>query len=142
MSPIITHILRTNVLDFLLGFLVPSRGRPYLLTYCVLLGQPPENAGEEHVTERCRDKHNESIFMDGEVLGGRDIGEHEQREVLHHVETEVEAAEKAVTQTRGCTAEVVVPIGEGHQETGCRMQANAEAPHIALGNLPTNGGAH
>lgn len=176
LSPIVTHILRTNVLDFLLGFLVPSRGRPYLLTYCVLLGQPPENAGEEHVTERCRDKHNESIFVDGwkekggwtppsplgrkggcvpfpcpsplpclaptEVLGGRDVGEHEQREVLHHVETEVEAAEKAVTRTRRCTAEVVVPIGEGHQEAGCRVQTNAEAPHVALGNLPTNGGAH
>lgn len=65
LSPIITHILRTNALYFLLGFLVPSRGRPYLLTYCMLLGQPPENAGEEHVTERGRDKHNESIFMDG-----------------------------------------------------------------------------
>lgn len=64
-SAIITHILRTDVLDSLLGFLVPSRGRPYLLTYCVLLGQPPENAGEEHVTEGCRDKHNESIFVDG-----------------------------------------------------------------------------
>lgn len=50
---------------FLLGLLVPNRGRPYLLTYCVLLGQPPENAGEEHVTEGCRDKHNESIFVDG-----------------------------------------------------------------------------
>lgn len=77
-----------------------------------------------------------------EVLGGRDVGEHEQREVLHHVEAEVEAAEKAVTRTRRCTAEVVVPIGEGHQEAGCRVQANAEAPHVALGNLPTNGGAH
>ena len=29
----------------------PTRGRPYLLTYCVLLGQPPEDAGEEHVTK-------------------------------------------------------------------------------------------
>lgn len=142
----------------------------------MLLVQPPENAGEEHITEGCRNKHNESIFVDGwrekrewtppsllgrmegrarfpfpsplpvqaptEVLGGGDVGEHEQREVLHHIENEVEAAEKAVTRTRGRTAEVVVPIGEGCQEAGCRVQANAETPHIALGNLPTNGRAH
>jgi hypothetical protein len=36
----------------------------------------------------------------------------------------------------------VVPIGEGCQEAGCRVQANAETPHVALGDLPTNGGAH
>lgn len=122
--------------------LFPAVGLAILLTYCVLLGQPPENAGEEHVTEGCRDKHNESIFVDGEVLGGGDVGEHEQREVLHHIETEVNAAEKAVTRTWSRTAEVVVPIGEGCQEAGCRVQANAETPHVALGDLPTNGGAH
>lgn len=77
-----------------------------------------------------------------EVLGGGDVGEHEQREVLHHIETEVNAAEKAVTRTWRRTAEVVVPIGEGCQEAGCRVQANAETPHVALGDLPTNGGAH
>lgn len=43
----------------------PTRGKPYLLTYCVLLVQPPDNAGEKHVTEGCSDEHNESIFMDG-----------------------------------------------------------------------------
>lgn len=86
--------------------------------------------------------HPSLVWAPTEVLGGGDVGEHEQREVLHHVETEVEAAKEAVTRTRGCAAEVVVPVGEGRQEAGCRVQANAETPHITLGNLPTNGRAH
>lgn len=43
---------------------VYPRGGLYLLTYCVLLGQPPDNTGEEHVTEGCCDEHNESVFVD------------------------------------------------------------------------------
>lgn len=54
-----------------------------------------------------------------EVLRRRDVGEHEQCKVLDDVEAEVEAAEQLVARTRGGTAEVVVPVGEGHQEAGC-----------------------
>lgn len=80
--------------------------------------------------------------MDGEVLGRGDVGEHEQRQVLHDVEAEVEAAKLAVAGTREGTAEVVVPVGEGHQEAGRRVQTDAEAPHVALGHLPAYGRAH
>lgn len=99
--------------------LLPAVGLAVLLTYCVLLGQPPENAGEQHVTEGGSDEHNESILMHSEVLGGGDVGECKQREVLHDIEAEVEAAEWAVDRTRGGAAEVVVPVDEGHQEAGC-----------------------
>jgi hypothetical protein len=54
----------------------------------------------------------------GEVLGGEDVGEQEQCEVLHHTETGVEVAEKTGARTRGCTVEVVVLVGEGCQEAG------------------------
>lgn len=77
-----------------------------------------------------------------EVLGRGDVGEHKQREVLHDVEAEVEAAKRAVAGTRGRAAEVVVPVGEGHQEARRRVQADAEAPHVALGHLPADGRAH
>lgn len=62
----------------------PTRGRPYLLTYCVLLGQPPDNAGEEHVTEGCSDEHNESVFMDGwREIGGLGARIAESTQTLH-----------------------------------------------------------
>lgn len=63
-SPLPVSCGRVSLI-FLWAAWSPTRGRPYLLTYCVLLGQPPENAGEEHVTEGCGDEHNESIFVDG-----------------------------------------------------------------------------
>lgn len=49
----------------------------------------------------------------------RDVGEHKQCQVFNHIETEFEAAEKAVTWIWGWTAEVVVPVGESCQEAGC-----------------------
>lgn len=42
----------------------------------MLLGQLPEDAGEEHVTEGCHDKHKESILVDGEVLRNGDVGDY------------------------------------------------------------------
>lgn len=50
-------------------------------------------------------------------------------------------AEAGVAGVGAVAALVVVPVGDGHQEAGCRVQPDAEAPDVALRGLAPDGRA-
>ena len=50
-------------------------------------------------------------------------------------------AEVQVARVRAVAALVVVPVGDGHQEAGGRVEADAQAPDVALGGLAPDGSA-
>lgn len=69
------------------------------------------------------------------VLRGGHVGQDEEGEVLEEVEQQVAVAQAQVAGVRAGAALVVVPVGHGHKEAGSRMEADAEAPDVALGCL-------
>lgn len=65
-------------------------------------------------------------------LIGWHVGEQQEAKVLSDGTQEVEAAEQPLQESCGEAALIEVKIGHGHQEPGSRVQANAEAPDMAL----------
>lgn len=75
------------------------------------------------------------------VFGGGHVGEDEEGEVLEQVEQQGEVAQAQVAGVRAVAALVVVPVGHGHEHARGRVQADAQAPHVALRRLAPDGRA-
>lgn len=75
------------------------------------------------------------------VFGGGHVGEDEEGEVLEQVEQQGDAAQAQVAGVGAVAALVVVPVGHGHEDARGRVQADAQAPHVALRGLAPDGRA-
>ena len=72
-------------------------------------------------------------------LVGGDVGEQQQAQVLSQGTGQVEAAEQPLSPAFGEASSVEVEVGQGHQEPGGGVQADADPPDVALRRLADGG---
>lgn len=72
-------------------------------------------------------------------LGGRHVREQQQAAVLGEAAEESQPAQQQLRQPPGEAAAVEAEVGDGHQVTRRRVQADAAAPDVALRDAADGG---